>query len=86
MSTPSKFPSSAYLGAELLVLLLLLTHFQVQGQVSSAPEDSVIVLKKEKATYVHYPIYLDASLENFYLLWLGVNAGVFCKGTHFFTG
>jgi hypothetical protein len=50
MSTPSKFPYSAYFGAALLVLLFLLTHFQVQAQVSSAPKDTVLVLKKEKAT------------------------------------
>ncbi len=78
MKTPSKFPSSAYFGAALFVLFFFLTCFQAQGQVSSAPKDTS-VLKKEKVKYVPYRIYIDASLENFLIAWIGLNlnAGVF---------
>ena len=84
MKTPSKFPSNAYFGAALLVVFFLLTHFQVHAQVSSAPKDSVLVLKKEKATYVHFPIYIDASIEMTGPFWIGANAnaGVYLNRKH----
>jgi hypothetical protein len=84
MKTPSKFPSSAYFGAALLVMLFLLTCFQAQGQVSSAPKDTLLVFKNEKAEYVRYPFYLDASLEGFYFFYLGVNAnaGIYLNSKH----
>jgi hypothetical protein len=84
MKTPSKFPSSAYFGAALLVLLFLMTCFQAKGQVPSEPKDSVLVLKKEKATYVHFPIYIDASIEMTGPFWIGANAnaGVYLNRKH----
>ena len=63
MKTPSKFPSSAYFGTALLVLLFLLTHFQAQGQLVSAQKDTMLVSKNENTKHVKYPFYLDASLE-----------------------
>jgi len=84
MKTPSKFPSSAYFGAALLVLLFLMTCFQAQGQASSAQKDTVLVFEKEKTKYVRYPFYLDASLENLLFLYLGANAnaGVYLNSQH----
>jgi hypothetical protein len=83
MSTPSKFPASAYFGAALLVLFFFLTCFQAQGQVSSEPKDTVLVLKKEKATYVPYPIYIDASIElGFGMVGANANAGVYLNHKH----
>jgi hypothetical protein len=84
MKTSSKFASNTYFGVALLVLFFFLTHFRAQAQVSSEPKDTVLVLKKEKATYVHYPIYIDASIENFYLVWIGANAnaGVYLNRKH----
>jgi hypothetical protein len=74
MKTPSKFPSSAYFGATLLVIFFFLTCFQAQGQVSSMPKDTVLVFKKEKANSVRFPFYLGASLENLLIYYFGVNA------------
>lgn len=63
MKSPSKFPSSAYFGAALLVLLFFLTHFQAQGQLVSAQKDTMLVSKNENTKHVKYPFYLDLSLE-----------------------
>ncbi len=83
MKTPSKFPSSAYFGAALLVILFLLSHYQVHAQVPSVPKDSALVLKKEKATYVPYPIYIDASIElGFGMVGANANAGVYLNHKH----
>ncbi len=83
MKTPSKFPSSAYFGAALLVVFFFLTCFQAQGQVSSAPKDTLSILKNEKVKYVPYPIYIDASIE-IGLGWVGANAnaGVYLNRKH----
>jgi hypothetical protein len=93
MKTPSKFPSSAYLGAVLLVLFFLLTCFQSQGQVSSAQKDTVLVFEKGKTKYARYPFYLDVSLESLLFFYLGTNAnaGVYLNSKHaigisYFTG
>ncbi len=86
MKTPSKFPSSAYFGAALLVIFFFLTCFQAQGQVPSEPKDSVLVFKKEKekAKHVRYPFYLGASLENLFFFYFGVNtnAGIYLNSKH----
>lgn len=63
MRSPSKFPSSNYFGAVLLVLLFFLTHFQAQGQLVSAQKDTMLVSKNENTKHVKYPFYLDLSLE-----------------------
>jgi hypothetical protein len=83
MRSPSKFPSSAYFGAALLVVFFFLTCFQAQGQVSSEPKDTLSISKKEKVKYVPYPIYIDASLEIGFG-WVGVNAntGVYLNHKH----
>jgi hypothetical protein len=84
MSTPSKFPSSAYFSAAMLVVFFFLTCFQAQGQVSSVPKDTVLVLKKEKVKHVRYPFYLDASLENLFFFYFGANAnaGIYLNSKH----
>ncbi|MFZ4473611.1 MAG: hypothetical protein ACOYPR_00370 [Saprospiraceae bacterium] len=84
MKTSSKFASNTYFGVALLVLFFFLTHFRAQAQVSSEPKDTVLVLKKEKATYVHFPIYIDASIEMTGPFWIGANAnaGVYLNRKH----
>lgn len=84
MKSPSKFPSSAYFGAALLVLFFLFTCFQAQAQVRSAPKDTSI-LKKEKANSIRSPFYVGASLENLLIIYyFGVNAiaGVYLNSKH----
>ncbi len=84
MSTPSKFPSSAYFGATLLVVFFFLTCFQAQGQVSSVPKDSVLILKKEKVKHVKYLFYLDVSLEigGNPISGMNANLGVYLNSKH----
>jgi len=80
MKTPSKFPSSAYLGAALFVLLFFLTHFQAKAQVSIPEKQSQ---DSSTLTPPSNPFYFDADLGLFFF-GANVNLGFLLKQTHGF--
>jgi len=80
MKTPSKFPSSAYLGAALFVLLFLLTHFQAKGQMSIPEKHNP---DTSKVTQQFRNVYFDANIGIFFYE-ANINAGFLIKRTHGF--
>jgi hypothetical protein len=80
MKTPSKFSSNVYMGTALLVLFFLLTHFQVQGQMSIPEKHNQ---DTSKVTQQFRNVYFDANIGLFFYE-ANINAGVLIKRTHGF--
>jgi hypothetical protein len=80
MSTPSKFPASAYFGAALLVVLFFLTCFQAYGQVSTSEKHNQ---DSSKVTQEFRNVYFDFNIGVFFYE-ANINAGFLIKRTHGF--